>query len=159
MDRKKKLRFYQIVFLITGIVLILFTYLSKSNSDKEKIISKSLEKKIEKKLKIKKKDNSNIFYNVSYSGFDLEGNRYTIFSEEAINSELNQNLVKMKSVTATFYFKDDTILKVLSDISISSSQWVTALVTSLYFLSTYSYIAGKMFSSVIFSDSIFRYIS
>ena len=32
-----------------------------------------------------------------------------------INSEIDKNLVNMKYVSATFYFKDDTVLKVSSD--------------------------------------------
>ena len=40
---------------------------------------------------------------------------YILKSEEAKSSKSNQELVKMKSVEAIFYFKDDTILYVWSD--------------------------------------------
>ena len=49
-----------------------------------------------------------------YSGLDLEGNRYTIISKEAVNSDLNPEIVTMKGVSATFYFKDNTELNVTS---------------------------------------------
>ena len=113
-NRKKKLRIYQIFLLLTGIILILFTYLKKNDENAKKIISKSLGEKIEERLK-NKEEGSSIFYDVSYSGLDLDGNRYTIIAKEAINSEIDQNIVNMKYVSATFYFKDDTVLKVLSD--------------------------------------------
>ena len=50
-----------------------------------------------------------------YSGLDLEGNRYTIISKEAINSDLNPEIVIMNGVSATFYFKDNTQLNVTSE--------------------------------------------
>lgn len=115
MDRKKKLRLYQFLFLVSGITLIIFTFMQKDISKEEKIISKNLEQEIEEKIKNKKVDDINIFYNVKYSGIDLQGNRYTLQSEEASNSELYQNVIKMKNVVAIFYFEDDKILKVFSD--------------------------------------------
>jgi len=115
MNRKKKLRLYQISFFIAGIIIVLFTFINKNEISQEKIISKNLEKKIQKKMQGKKNNSSNIFYNVKYSGIDLEGNRYTIISDEAVNSDLNLNIVQMKGVLATFYFKDNTILYVSSD--------------------------------------------
>ena len=56
-----------------------------------------------------------VFYSIQYSGLDMAGNRYILKSEEAKSSKSNQELVKMKSVEAIFYFKDDTILYVWSD--------------------------------------------
>ena len=88
--------------------------MKKNDENAKKIISKSLGKKIEERLK-NKEEGSSIFYDVSYSGLDLDGNRYTIIAKEAINSEIDQNIVNMKYVLATFYFKDDTVLKVSSD--------------------------------------------
>ena len=114
MNRKKKLRFTQISFLLLGLIVIAITYLSKNDSNNEAIISKNLQKEINKKLVNKNDQNKNKFYNVNYSGLDLEGNRYTIKSKEATNSDLNPNIVVMNNITATFYFKDSTKLKVLS---------------------------------------------
>ena len=117
MTRKKKLRLYQSIFLVIGFIIILSTYLQNHFTDKEEIISKSLKKKIDKQIKIQNqnKNAENIFYNVKYSGLDFEGNRYTIFSNEAINSELSSELVNMKGVVAKFYFKDNTVLDITSD--------------------------------------------
>lgn len=109
-QRKKKLLFFQIFFLVLGVIIIFFTYNNKNNEAQEQFVSKKIQKEIEKK----DINNSNVFYNVKYSGFDLEGNRYTINSAEAINSKENFNEVMMKEVMATFYLKDDTILKITS---------------------------------------------
>tara|TARA_E500000178_G_scaffold200757_1_gene198593 strand:- start:2054 stop:2656 length:603 start_codon:yes stop_codon:yes gene_type:complete len=113
MDRKKKIKFYQFVFFISGLLIILFTYLKESDLNKEKIISENVQKKIDEKLQNNNNEN-NIFYNVKYSGLDLEGNRYIIRAEEAINSDTDINIVRMKAVNAVFYFKDNTTLNISS---------------------------------------------
>ena len=115
MDRKKKLRIYQTIFLFFGVIIIVFTYINRNNSNQNEIISKNLQKKIEKQIKDQKVNNENVFYNVKYSGLDLEGNRYSIVAEEGTNSEANPNIVKMKGVNATFYFEDDTVLIITSE--------------------------------------------
>ena len=114
-NRKKKLRIYQALFFIAGIAIIIFTYIAKDKFNQEKIVSKSIQKKLESQLKRQDSDDLSKFYNVKYSGLDLEGNRYTIFSKEAVNNEKDSSIVKMKEVIATFYFKDNTVLKVSSD--------------------------------------------
>ena len=63
-----------------------------------------------------------LFFNISYSGLDLAGNRYILKSKEARNSKENQETVNMKYVEANFYFKDDTILKVMSDTGIYNNK-------------------------------------
>ena len=115
MERKKRLRFYQIFFLVIGFAILISTYKQNNNLKKENILSDSLREKISKKYQNQATDDQNVFYNVKYSGLDLEGNRYTIISEEALNSNLDSSLVKMKKVKATFFFKDDTILKISSN--------------------------------------------
>ena len=117
MSRKKRLRFYQLSFLIAGILIILFTYLQKNNQNQNQIISENLQKKIEQQIQTKENQSGNTFYNVKYSGVDLEGNRYSIISKEGAASELDSNIVSMKEVTATFYFKDDTNLLITSDLA------------------------------------------
>ena len=57
----------------------------------------------------------NTFYNVRYSGLDLEGNRYILISEEAVSDDQNSDIVKTKKMVVRFYFKDGKILKVSSD--------------------------------------------
>ena len=114
MNRKKKLRIFQLLLFLGGLVLIFITFLSKKNLNDKKIISTNLQKEIEKKLKDQEPLDLNKFYNVKYSGLDLEGNRYTITSQEAVNSELKPEIVNMNVVKATFYFNDDTELNVSS---------------------------------------------
>ena len=63
----------------------------------------------------KEKSDKDVFYNISYSGLDLAGNRYKLTSKEAYNDKVKEELVNMKSVEAIFYFKDDTILIVKSN--------------------------------------------
>lgn len=116
MDRKKKLRLYQVFILLIGLTIISITYLQKNSSDQAIIISDNLKNKIDKNTQDKDEGASNKFYNVKYSGLDFEGNRYTIFSKEAVNSDKNENLVLMKKVNASFYFKDDTTLSISSEI-------------------------------------------
>ena len=115
-NRKKKLRIYQSIFLIVGILIVLFTYSKNNNSNQEKIISKSLQKKIEKQLQNRDTKDGNTFFNVKYSGLDLRGNRYLILADEGTSSELKSNIVNMKVVNATFYFKDETTLIISSDL-------------------------------------------
>ena len=114
MNRKKKLLIYQCFLLIFGISILIIVFQKRNDLENENIISKSLEKKIDKEMK-NLKDRDNKFYNVKYSGLDLQGNRYTIFSKEALNSNTEASLVKMKKVIANFYFKDNTILKITSE--------------------------------------------
>ena len=63
----------------------------------------------------KENANGNVFYNIEYSGLDLAGNRYILKSQSAINNSLDSDLIDMTGVTAVFYFKDGTILKIKSN--------------------------------------------
>ena len=115
MNRKKKLRIIQSLLLISGIIVIFFTYL-KTNKDIDKIlISEERQEKIKKQLLDEKNTSVDVFYNIEYSGLDLNGNRYNIKSKEAINNPDDIELVNMKFVDAKFYFKDDTVLTIESD--------------------------------------------
>ena len=115
MERKKKLRIIQINFLVIGIIVIFFTYFNKQNNTDEEIFSK--EKEIQSQL-TDQLQNKDMFYNIEYSGIDLSGNRYILKSEEAYINKSNQELVNMNYVKAVFYFKDDTILNVSSDLGV-----------------------------------------
>ena len=111
MERKKKLRLFQTILLIVGIIIIFIIY-----TDKGLFLNKKINQKttplIENKTTGQKE---NIFYNIEYSGLDLAGNRYIIKSKEATTNASNQEIVNMKFVESFFYFKDDTVLKVKSD--------------------------------------------
>ena len=121
MERKKKLRLIQLTLLLLGSIIIFFTYYKKETSLKESIIPKATQEKIKKQLAEDGGD-SDVFFNISYSGLDLAGNRYILKSKEASNSKENQETVNMKYVEANFYFKDDTILKVISDTGIYNNK-------------------------------------
>ena len=114
-ERKKRLRLIQISLLIIGTLIIIFTYYNKNETYNEKIVSKETQEKIKNQLKNSNTDNSDVFYNIEYSGLDLAGNRYILKSKEARNSRSESEVVNMKFVEAKFYFKDGTVLNVSSD--------------------------------------------
>ena len=111
MERKKKLRLFQVILLIVGIIIIFITY-----ADKGLFLNKKINQKATPLIENETTDQKeNIFYNIEYSGLDLAGNRYIIKSKEATTNASNQEIVNMKFVESFFYFKDDTVLKVKSD--------------------------------------------
>lgn len=111
MERKKKLRLFQVILLIVGIIIIFITY-----ADKGLFLNKKINQKTTPLLENETTgQKENIFYNIEYSGLDLAGNRYIIKSKEATTNASNQEIVNMKFVESFFYFKDDTVLKVKSD--------------------------------------------
>ena len=116
MKRKKKLRIIQLSLLFLGICIILFTYSENKNTIKEKeILTKTTKEKIDKELKRENPDDeSNVIYNISYSGIDLSGNRYVLKSKIAKTSVENDEIIDMTEVEAVFYFKDNTKLNVSS---------------------------------------------
>lgn len=117
MQRKKKVQFIQLGLLLIGVVIIFFTYFNKdSNKDQTSI---NLKSKIDNKILFQDKDEgADVFINIQYSGLDLNGNRYVIKSDRAFNDKKNSNVVNMEEVTSFFYFKDESILKIISDIAI-----------------------------------------
>ena len=127
-QRKKKLLTIQIFLIISSLVIIFYTYNYNNNFKNEEIISKSLQEKIEKDLNNQNVD-GDVFYNIEYSGIDLNGNRYILKSEEARNENQNQNLVLMKEVTGIFYFKDNTILNIKSDSGIYNNKTLDIIFT------------------------------
>ena len=115
MDRKKKLRLTQFFLLAFATAIIFFTYYyNEEKKFEEKILSQDTQEKVKKQLGVETEE-GDIFYNIEYSGFDLNGNRYILKSEEAENDKINAEIVKMKYVKANFYFKDGTILHVTSN--------------------------------------------
>ena len=113
MERTKKLRLIQFSLIIVGGLIIFFTYYLDKKSQKNQIINKETQKEILKAAESTAK--GDVFYNIEYSGLDLAGNRYILKSEEAINNKANKEIVNMKSVEAIFYFKDNKVLRVVSD--------------------------------------------
>ena len=121
MERKKKLRLIQLSLLCVGLIIIFFTYSKKEISSNKQIISIETQEKIKKQL-AEQSEVGDIFYNISYSGLDLAGNRYILKSKEALNNKENPEMVNMKLVEAFFYFKDGTVLNVLSDSGIYNNK-------------------------------------
>ena len=114
MERSKKLKIIQIGLLISGLIIILFTYVIDNQIYKEEISSLKVDKIIDKNLE-ENSDKIDIFYDIEYVGLDLAGNRYILKSKEAYTDKLLKDTINLKLVKATFYFKDDTVLNVYSD--------------------------------------------
>ena len=114
MKRKKKLRIIQFFLLTSAILIIFFTYYRTDQNLNNVIVDRENIEKVKLDLLEKNSDKKNLFYDVEYSGLDLEGNRYILKSKEAFSETDNQSLIYMNSVEAFFYFKDNTILKVKS---------------------------------------------
>ena len=114
MDRKRKLRLTQLSLLILGLVIIFFTYADRQGLNDKQLVSKETQEKVKKQL-AQDDEKGDVFFNISYSGLDLAGNRYILKSKEARSDEKNQEIVIMKFVEAVFYFKDNTVLNVWSE--------------------------------------------
>lgn len=120
MIKLKRNKIIQISLFIIGTLILFFTY-SDKNLNKSKIIIPT-ETKTKLENSQSSKDDNDTFYNIEYSGFDLEGNRYLLKAEEAINNKNNQDIVIMKLVNAYFYFKDDKVVEVKSDAGIYNNR-------------------------------------
>ena len=114
-ERKKKLRFFQLTLLVFGILLICLTYYGKDRNIKESSIFKKNSKKIDGQATDSNEDKKELFFNIEYSGLDLNGNRYLLKSSEAYRDKLNPEIINMKIVEAVFHFKDDSVLYVWAD--------------------------------------------
>ena len=112
-SRKKKLRIIQLILLALGSLIIFFTYYGEKKNYSGKILPPETQDKIKKQLQ--KSTEGDTFYNISYSGLDLSGNRYVLKSKEAKTNTENKEIVNMKFVEAVFYFKDKTVLNIWSN--------------------------------------------
>ena len=101
--------------LIFGIFLIYITYYNKNSDLDKELLSKSAKEKVEKQKIDEDSDQPDLFFNVEYTGLDLNGNRYSLKSEEAYLDDLKPEIVFMKNVHAVFYFKNGNNLDVWSD--------------------------------------------
>ena len=122
-QRKKKLIFIQISLLLLGLIIAYFTYYNKNLDSKKEIIRENVQKKISEELKKEElREDGNVFFNIEYSGFDLVGNRYILKSEEARTNSNNAELIRMKRINAIFYFKDNSVLYIWSDIGLYNNK-------------------------------------
>ena len=108
-DRKKKLRIIQFFLLLFSLLIIYLTYYNKEVSN-----IKPEESQLMKDVS-KNEQDSDLFFNIEYTGLDLRGNRYLLKSERARLDEIKPEIVYMDTVQAIFYFKDNTILYIWSD--------------------------------------------
>jgi LPS export ABC transporter protein LptC len=111
-----KTKFIQISLLLLAFFLIFFTYFF--NLKKKQPFTNLDQIKTVKPDKQKEKVAVNTFFDVQYSGFDKNGNRFVTGSKYA-NFEIDRpNVIRMEQVLCVFYFKDDTKLTIVSDYGI-----------------------------------------
>lgn len=103
-NRKKKIISIQLIIFLFASFLLYSTYKEKNEVNEEFV-----------KIKVESNADSNSFTDVEYSGFDLNGNRYTLDAGKATFETESPETIVMKKVEANFYLKDDTILNVISD--------------------------------------------
>ena len=127
-QRKKKLIFFQIILFTIGLGIIIYTYYFKKEKNNE-IISFDNIKKIDNKLKESQDLDEDVFLNIKYSGLDLAGNRYILLAKEAVANKTNEELLDLKFVEVTFYFKDDTTLNVKSDSGLYNNKTLDMIFT------------------------------
>jgi len=109
----------QILIFIFACSLIFFSYYNKDFQTLVEI--KKSKKLIEENVPpVDKKQNS--FENVEYNGIDLNGNRYLLESKEADFDIDNPEIINMKVMTSTFYFKNGTTLYVTGDYGIYNNR-------------------------------------
>ena len=146
-SRRRKIILVQVSIFLIATSLLYNTYRDKN-------------KKIQEVVKIKSETdpNTNSFNDIEYSGFDLNGNRYTLKAEVANFKTDTAEIINMEQVTANFYLKDNTILKVVSDkgfynnvtLDMKFSNNVEATYLSNTIISdqlNYSNSKGKLFAS------------
>ena len=145
--RRKKIILIQLVIFIVAAFLLYNTYRDKNNATEEIV-----------KIKTKTDPDTNSFADVVYSGFDLNGNRYTLNASEANFKTKTPEFIDMKNVDANFYLKDDTLLKVISDSGLYNNKTLDMIfidnVKATYLTSTllsdrldYSNTDGKLLAS------------
>ena len=121
-DRKKKLRFIQLFLLIFATLIIYLTYKTKNPTIEDEILSKSVKERVEKQTSNNSKSDDDTFFNIEYTGLDLNGNRYLLKSEQASLNKQKPEIVNMQVVEAIFYFKDNTVLYIWSDSGIYNNK-------------------------------------
>lgn len=142
-SRKQKILIIQFCLLIPGIIILLFTYLNFNKTTSNKILSEDVKEQINEKI-TQDSNFSNVFYDIKYSGIDLSGNRYILNAKEASNSEKIDGVVNLKFVNATFFFKDNKILKISSLKGIYNNKTLD--------MSFEKKVEGKYDESVLFAE-------
>ncbi len=111
--RKKRILTIQIIIFSVAMLIIFFTYYGKNDFSEKKNKSELIQE--QSKDESSSDPNINTFENIEYKGIDLNGNRYVIMSEKASFDITKPELIDMKIMSAIFYFKDGTVLRVKGD--------------------------------------------
>ena len=158
-NRKKKLRIMQFFLLSLSLIILYFSYANHFKL-KKSIISKEVQKKLNQQI-LNEKNDSDIFYNISFNGLDLSGNRYILNAEEATTDKEKPEKIYMKKIDAVFFFKDDTNLKIFADEGIYNNKTLDMYfkknIKSFYQDSTLSAEKAEIYNSkaqLIISDKI-----
>ena len=109
-----KTKFIQISLLLLAFFLIFFTYFFNL---KKKQPSTNIDRIKTTKSDKQKEKAANTFEDVKYGGLDQNGNRFIIASKYADFEIDRPNIIRMKQVLCTFYFKDGTNLRIVSDLA------------------------------------------
>ena len=107
----KRKTLIQISLVFFGLLKIFFTYFYSGN--KNVSLDKVVEKEIEKD--VIEKEGFNTFENITYEGKDSNNNDFTLNSEYAEFATNESNIIYMKNIICRFFFKDGTVLKIISD--------------------------------------------
>ena len=102
--RKKKIFLIQFTIFLIASLLLYNTYRDKDQKIKEEV-----------KIEVETDADTNSFSDVEYSGFDLNGNRYTLNAGKADFETETPQKINMLEVVAAFYLKDGEVLQVTSD--------------------------------------------
>ena len=103
-NRRRKIISIQVVIFIIALSLLFVTY-----RDKNQVTEKAV------KIEAETDSDTNNFFDIEYSGFDLSGNRYILIAGTADFKTETPESINMKSVVANFYLKDGSILNVVSE--------------------------------------------
>jgi hypothetical protein len=104
----------QVSLLLLAFLLIFFTYFFNL---KKKQPSTNIDRIKTTKSDKQKEKAANTFEDVKYGGLDQNGNRFIIASKYADFEIDRPNIIRMKQVLCTFYFKDGTNLRIVSDLA------------------------------------------
>ena len=92
------------------IVITYFLYPQIKQKQTEVHLNKTEEESVEYQ-----KEKTNVFENVEYKGFDANNNSFVIVAKNAHTEEENANLIYMKGVKSTFFFKDGRVIVITSE--------------------------------------------
>ena len=127
--RKEKIYTIQILFLLAGLFILIYTYKGKNASTVSQTTLATDQNKTDLQNAEKDNEGNDVFYNIKYSGLDLAGNRYILSAKKAITDKTNQEIINMNFVDAVFYFKDGTELNVSSKNAIYNNKTLDIIFT------------------------------